>query len=72
MAAGALFPAAFIGLVLSAGLALPVLTVAVNLLIGTTLGGTTSYGLIRIARSGASRVEPMDDAIRIASIEQHD
>ena len=61
MAAGVLFPAAFIGLAASAGLAFPMLTVAVNLLIGMTLGGTTSYGLIRIARSGASRIEPMDE-----------
>lgn len=60
LGAGALFPAAFIGLAASAGLVVPGLTAAVSLLIGMTLGGTTSYGLLRVARSAAPIIEPME------------
>ena len=50
--AGLLFPAAFVGLALTAGFGTPWMTALVNMSIGAGLGGSTAHGLVRIARSG--------------------
>jgi len=51
--AGTLFPTAFLAALAVAGIPIPVLAVVVNLLTGAGMGALTSYGLVRIARSGS-------------------
>ena len=53
--AGVIFPVAFGTLLALAGLPGAGVAVAVNLVMGATMGGATAYGLVRIAQSAENR-----------------
>ena len=59
--AGMLFPAAIIGLYGLAGFPVGGMAVIVNVLIGAAMGGATSYGLVRVAKSGLELDAPAVD-----------